>query len=133
MTKTTTTVYGWSTDSDSSVGIYDSSTICCLSSMSHLHEYCTLVQIQMDMQTFMFHTTYFTAEHLHLFSSGVKAVCLRLCQSIIRVLLTVSRLRRLKPPRPIKNPLAQWRRESHRRADSLLMSSVPFTEANNTN
>lgn len=37
MTKTTT-VYGWSTDSDPSVGIYD--TICCLSSMSYLHEYC---------------------------------------------------------------------------------------------
>lgn len=36
------------------------------------------------------------------FSTRVKAVCLRICQSVICVLLTVSGLCRLKPPWPIK-------------------------------
>lgn len=64
---------------------------------SYLHEYCTCMQTQMDTQAFNFCSKGNGHNTLHrgtfaCFSTRVKAVCLQICQSVICVLRTLSRL-----------------------------------------
>lgn len=85
-------IYGWFTNSDSREGIF--ANICCLSTISYFMN-TIYVHKHKWTHTLKFHTKGKGHNALHsgtfaCFSTRVKAASLRICQSVICVLLTVS-------------------------------------------